>query len=55
MEIKGYVDLSDKSGNTVLCILCQDGKGISDGVITLHRPFSNYYWDAHENSDKHTY
>ncbi len=37
---KGYVDLSDKSGNTVLCILCQDGKGKTDGVIALRRPFS---------------
>jgi hypothetical protein len=43
MKIKGYVDLSDKSGNTVLCLLCQDGKGKSDGVIALRRPFSKYY------------
>ncbi len=53
MEIKGYVDLSDKSGNTVLCLSCQDGKGESNGVITLRRLFSKYYWDAHENGDKH--
>ena len=53
MEIKGYVDLSDKSGNTVLCILCRDGKGKSDGAISLRRPFSKYYWDGHVNGDKH--
>jgi hypothetical protein len=53
MEIKGYVDLSDKTGNNVLCLLCQDGKGKSDGVIALHRPFSKYYWDVHEKGDKH--
>ena len=53
MEIKGYVDLSDKSGNTVLCILCRDGKGKSDGAISLRRPFSKYYWDGHANGDKH--
>ncbi len=52
MEIKGSVDLSDKSGNTVLCLLCQDGKGKSDGVIALCRPFSKYYWDVHEKGDK---
>jgi len=53
MEIKGYVDLSDKSRNTVFCILCQDGKGKSDGAISLRRPFSKYYWDGHANGDKH--
>ena len=37
MEIKGYVDLSDKSGNTVLCLLCQDGKG-------LYRFCCSYLW-----------
>jgi hypothetical protein len=53
MEIKGYVNLSDKSGNTVICLLCRDGKGKSDGVIALRRPFSKYYWDGHANGDKH--
>ncbi len=53
MEIKGYVDLSDKLGNTVLCLSCRDGKGKSDGAISLRRPFSKYYWDGHENGDKH--
>ena len=43
IEVKGYVDLSDKSGNTVLCLLCQDDKGESDGVIALRGLFSKYY------------
>jgi hypothetical protein len=53
MEKRGYVDLSDKSGNTVLCLLCQEGKGKTDGVIALHRPFSKYNWAAHEQGDKY--
>jgi hypothetical protein len=52
-EKKGYVDLSDKSGDTILCLLCQDGKGKTDGVIALHRPFSKYFWAVHEQGDKH--
>jgi hypothetical protein len=53
LKKRGYVDLPDQSGMSVLCILCQDGKGNSDGVVSLCRPFNRYYWGAHEQGNKH--
>jgi hypothetical protein len=46
-------DLPDQSGMSVLCILCQDGMGKSDGVVSLCRSFNCYYWGAHEQGNKH--
>jgi hypothetical protein len=37
---------------SVLCILCQDGTGKSDGVVSLRRPFNCYSWGA-EQGNKH--
>ncbi len=53
LKKKGFVDLPDQSSMSVLCILCQDGMGKSDGVISLRRPFNCYYWGAHEQGNKH--
>jgi len=53
LKKRGYVDLPDQSGLSVLCIICRDGKGKSDGVVSLRRPFNCYYWGAHEQGNKH--
>ncbi len=53
LKKKGYVDLPDQSGMSVLCILCRDGMGNSDGVVSLRQPFDCYYWGAHEQGNKH--
>ena len=52
LKKKGFVDLPDQSGMSVLYILCQDGMGKSDGVVSLHQPFNCYYWGAHEQGNK---
>jgi hypothetical protein len=42
MDIKGYVDLSEKSGNNVLVFYDEMVRG-KVMVIALRRPFSKYY------------
>lgn len=62
---KGWVNLNLKVpdnkggfhpyGQCVVCILCRDGKGKSNGIVNLRRPFARgqWYWEDHANGKKH--
>lgn len=62
MSKKGQVLLNyrDRTGKIpfaencyIQCITCRDGKGKSDGVIFLRRPFAVQYWEQHASGKKH--
>lgn len=38
----------------VICLLCRDSTGASNGVLSLRTPFNQSYWDIHVGGVNHT-
>ena len=41
-----------QEGMALICIMCRDGEGKSDGVMNLRRMYNKEKWDAHTAGEK---
>ena len=42
-----------QEGMALVCVMCRDGKGKSNGRVHLRRPYNEEKWDSHAVGRKH--
>ena len=64
LESEGLVDLNPQGIHHetneafettvhIICLLCRDSPGASNGVLSLRTPFNQHYWDCHPQRGKY--